>query len=335
MNGASFVASGWNFLAHAALKYTAFTRTRRRVGIHRPLREDVLDAFLGLLFDPAVDRLARLLGRVDEVDDVEACAVVDGEVVEIRLLEGGALLARDRVRDVETERLPVLALRALSSARELEIEEVERRLNTVVGEVEVKCVLHFGGGGASRARVRHRERDRDTVRRQKEILVGVLGLRAHGLVHVHGEVRLAVREGLELGRLERRVRVALLRRSHDADLADASAGRLRSRRRHRRRLVVRPRACRRRTRRRRRRTSHRRERTENEGTMCDSSWPSEGSRERATRAARRFLCDGLDAETHRDPSVVRAQIRRCFGAETSDMGSSTRIAPCAGTIARA
>jgi hypothetical protein len=139
-----------------------------------PGREQLGDALLRLLGDPAVDLLARLIGGADVVDEAQPRPEARGEGLEVGVLQRVVALGERRVRDAEDE-LVVLAVVIGDGAVPLGeggIQGVEPcRMLVRCGVVHDG--IHLGCRVAARAGPRHPERQRDARRGVDQVPVAL------------------------------------------------------------------------------------------------------------------------------------------------------------------
>ena len=120
-----------------------------RRAVDGPGRDQVADAPLRLLLDPAVDPLPRLIRRSPEVERLEGGAVRSLRRLEVGRLEPVGLLAEEPVGDAEGDRALRVGERGRQSAGRL------HRLGR--GAVEAERRLHLLRRLAPGAAPRHRE----------------------------------------------------------------------------------------------------------------------------------------------------------------------------------
>ncbi len=103
MNRPGFVSAASNGFSHGALRYIAFTRTRRVSLVTSGLASRLRDPAGRLLLDPGVDGLPGAVGICPVVDEPDARVISRRQGVEVRLFERHPHLGERCVRDLQED----------------------------------------------------------------------------------------------------------------------------------------------------------------------------------------------------------------------------------------
>jgi len=151
--------------------------------IDSALGDQILDLALRLVADPVVDGFAGFFWCACKVQEPQPGTIVFRQEVEKHGEELIVLLAPDGIGDAQPETLCILAFGASTATRQLDVQGVEGRMQTVLCEVKVEGLRHLMFGLTASTRICHRQRQRDAVGRVEEVAL----VFSQNLVQVKGE----------------------------------------------------------------------------------------------------------------------------------------------------